>query len=162
MNRNSVAALSLSAAALIGIAGWEGYKGEAYIPVPGDVPTIGFGSTVGVKMGDKTDPVRALIRLEKEADEYAAAVKRCAPYPMHQYEFDAFSSLTYNVGQGNFCTSTIPSKLAAGNYAAACKTILDFNKQCIKRVAGKCVQWRVLRGLTNRREAEYKQCIGAV
>ena len=50
--RITVAALSLSAAAFIGLVVHEGYTDRAVIPVTGDVPTIGFGTTGGVKMGD--------------------------------------------------------------------------------------------------------------
>ncbi len=41
--RRTVAALTLSAAALVGIVLHEGYTDRAVIPVKGDVPTIGFG-----------------------------------------------------------------------------------------------------------------------
>ena len=50
-SRIAIAALSLSASALVGIAGWEQYRGEAYLPTPQDVPTLGWGSTDGVKLG---------------------------------------------------------------------------------------------------------------
>ena len=50
--RRTVAALTLSAAALVGIVLHEGYTDRAVIPVKGDVPTIGFGTTSGVKIGD--------------------------------------------------------------------------------------------------------------
>ena len=43
--RITVAALSLSAAAFIGLVVHEGYTDRAVIPTKGDVPTIGFGST---------------------------------------------------------------------------------------------------------------------
>jgi len=46
--RRTVAALTLSAAALVGIVLHEGYTDRAVIPVKGDVPTIGFGTTTGV------------------------------------------------------------------------------------------------------------------
>ena len=52
--RRAVAALTLSAAALVGIVLHEGYTDRAVIPVKGDVPTIGFGTTSGVKIGDTT------------------------------------------------------------------------------------------------------------
>ena len=55
--RKTVAALTLSAAALVGIVLHEGYTDRAVIPVKGDVPTIGFGTTTGVKLGD-TPPRR--------------------------------------------------------------------------------------------------------
>jgi lysozyme len=148
--RTTIAALVLSASTLVGIAVHEGYRGDAYTPVAGDVNTIGFGETKGVKLGDKTDPVRALIRLQSSANQYAEAVKRCAPVPMYQYEFSAFVSVTYNIGIGAFCSSTMARKLRAGDYAGACAEILRWDK----------FQGRVLPGLTKRRQAEYKQCTG--
>ena len=48
--RRTVAALTLSAAALVGIVLHEGYTDRAVIPVKGDVPTIGFGTTTDVKV----------------------------------------------------------------------------------------------------------------
>ena len=60
--RQIAAALTLSASALVGIALHEGYRDTAYIPVPGDVPTISFGTTEGVKMGDRITPPKALAR----------------------------------------------------------------------------------------------------
>lgn len=150
MSRIHVAALSLSAAALVGIAVHEGYRDTAYLPTPQDVPTIGFGTTGGVKPGDKITPERALIRLLSDAGKFEQAVKRCANVPMYQHEFDAYLSLTYNIGSGAFCSSTLVRKLKAGDYAGACKEILRWDKQ-----AGK-----VLPGLTKRRQQEYAQCIG--
>ena len=58
--RRTAAALTLSAAALVGIVLHEGYTDRAVIPVKGDVPTIGFGTTSGVKIGDTTTPTKAL------------------------------------------------------------------------------------------------------
>lgn len=148
--RTKVAALALSASALVSIAVHESYRGEAYTPVKGDVPTIGFGTTEGVKMGDKITPERALVKLLKDANKFEQAVKRCAPVPMYQYEFDAYVSLTYNIGEGAFCKSTLARYLNEGKYDLACKEILRWNQ----------FQGKPLRGLTIRREAEYKQCIG--
>lgn len=149
--RTQVAALVLSASVLVGIALNEGYRDDAYIPIPGDVPTIGYGSTDGVKLGQKTTPDRALIRLLSDADKYAQGVKSCVKVPLYQHEFDSFVSLAYNVGTGAFCGSTLTKMVNAGQYTEACKQILRWN-----RAGG-----RVVRGLTVRREAEYKTCIGA-
>lgn len=149
--RIAVAGLMLSAMTLVGIATQEGYKEAAYIPVPGDVPTIGFGSTEGVHMGDKTTPVRSLIRLMDEVEGvYANGVKQCVTVPLTQYEFGAYVSLTYNIGVGAFCKSTLVKKLNAGDYAGACAGISDWNK-----AGGK-----VLKGLVNRRKAERDMCEG--
>lgn len=150
MQRIKASALVVSASVLVGIAVHEAYRGDAYLPTPNDVPTIGFGTTEGVKMGDKITPERALVRLLADADKYAQAIRTCADVPMHQHEFDAFLSLSYNIGTGAFCKSTLVKRLKAGQYEEACKEILRWDKQ-----AGV-----TLRGLTKRREAEYKQCMG--
>ena len=154
--RKSTSALVLSAAVLAAIAGYEGYRSTAYIPVPGDVPTIGHGTTryedgKPVKMGDKVTPERARILLQHDASAFARAVQRCAPVPMYQHEFDAFTSLAYNIGEGAFCKSTLTRKLNALDYAGACREILKWDK----------FQGKPLRGLTLRRQKEYQLCIGA-
>lgn len=164
--RTAIAALALSAAGLIGIAVSEGWEPVARAPVPGDVPTGGFGSTRSergpMKAGERIDPVRGLILLQRDASEAERIVRRCAPVPMHQHEFDAFVSLAYNVGPGRagvkdgFCElrrggpSTIVRKLLALDYAGACASILGWNN----------FQGKPLPGLTLRREREYAQCMG--
>lgn len=132
-NRTAIGSLVLAASTLIGLALSEGYTDSAVVPVPGDRPTKGFGTTFNpdgspVKMGDKTTPQRALVDLLRDAGKFDQAVKRCAPVPMYPYEFSAYVQLAYNVGEGAVCGSSIPAKLKAGDYAAACRTILDFDK----------------------------------
>ena len=164
--RTTAAALVLSAAGLIGIAVSEGWEPVARPPVPGDVPTGGFGSTRGesgpMKAGERIDPVRGLILLKRDAAEAERIVRRCAPVPMYQHEFDAFVSLAYNVGPGKagvkdgFCElkrggpSTIVRRLLAGDYAGACDAILSWDH----------FQGKPLRGLTLRRERERALCLG--
>jgi lysozyme len=149
--RLPLVALRLSAAALVGIAGWEGYKSVAYIPVPGDVPTIGFGTTKGVKMGDSIDPVTALQRKIRDVEVFEGAVKQCVKVPLAQHEYDAYLSLAYNIGSGAFCKSTLVRKLNAQDYEGACREILRWNR----------FRGEPLAGLTNRRQAEFKQCMGS-
>lgn len=151
MNRTQLAALTLSAASLIGIVAHEGYKDEAYIPVAGDVPTIGFGTTEGVKLGDKTTPIKALQRAVEDINKFEGALKQCVTVPLYQYEYDAYISLSYNIGASAFCSSTLVKMLNEGQYADACKQILRWDK----------FKGQPLRGLTIRRQAEYKKCIGS-
>jgi lysozyme len=153
--RAVIAGLVLSAGGLIGIASHEGYRDTAYIPVPGDVATIGFGSTTNsdgsrVALGQRTTPVASLKRLGEHVEVFEDAVRRCAPVPMYQYEFDAYVSLTYNIGANAFCKSTLSKKLIAYDYEGACKEILKFNK----------FKGNTLPGLTKRRTEEYNTCIG--
>lgn len=153
--RTQAGALVLSVAVLAAIAGYEGYRSTAYIPVPGDVPTIGHGTTryedgSAVKMGDRVTPERAQVLLRNDASTFERAVKRCAPVPMHPHEHDAFVSLAYNIGESAFCKSTLVRKLNAGDYAGACREILKWDK----------FKGQPLRGLTLRRQDEYQKCIG--
>lgn len=151
ITRNQVTALTLSAAALVGIALHEGYTDRAIIPVPGDVPTIGFGTTGGVKMGDVTTPPKALARKLADVQKFEGALKRCVKVPLHQHEYDAYISLAYNIGDGAFCNSSLVRKLNAGDYAGACNEILRWDK----------FKGQPLRGLTLRRQQEHKTCISA-
>lgn len=148
--RRLIATIVLSASALVGIVASEGYTDKAVIPVPGDVPTVGFGTTEGVKMGDTTTPPKALVRALQDVQRYEGAVRQCVTVPLHQYEYDAYVSLAYNIGTGGFCRSTLVSKLNAQDYVGACAEILRWDRFRGKR----------LRGLTTRREREYRQCIG--
>lgn len=150
MNRTQLASLSLSAAALVGIALHEGYRDKAYTPVPGDVPTIGFGTTQGVKPGDTITPPKALQRALQDVQQFEGAIKRCVTVPLHQYEYDAYTSLTYNIGHGAFCSSTLVRKLNAQDYEGACKEILRWDR----------FKGQPLAGLTKRRQGEFKQCMG--
>lgn len=146
----AVAALSLSAAGFVGIVAHEGYRDAAYRPVPGDVPTIGFGTTEGVKMGDRTTPVAALERALRDVQKFEGAIKRCVTVPLHQHEYDAYLSLSYNIGAGAFCGSTLVRHLNAREYERACAQILRWDK----------FNGAPLPGLTRRRQEEYRKCTG--
>ena len=148
--RTAIGALALSAAGLVHIAMQEGYREVAYIPVPGDVPTIGFGTTEGVKLGDKITPPKALQRSLVDIGKYEGAIKACVKVPMYQREYDAYTALSYNIGTGAFCGSTLVKKLNAGNYTGACEAILAWDK----------FKGKPLTGLTKRRQAEYRMCVG--
>lgn len=144
-------ALSLSAAGFVGIVNHEGYSAGAYQPVPGDVPTIGFGTTGGVKIGDTITPPVALERALTDVDKFEVVLRGCVTVPLHQHEYDAFVSLAYNIGGHAFCSSTLVRKLNAGDYPGACEQI----KRWVY------FKGKTLRGLVRRRAAEYRQCIGA-
>jgi lysozyme len=144
--RVAAASISISAAALIGIAVSEGYVGQTYKDI-GGVLTIGFGETGGVKEGQRTDPVRALIKLNESAAAHARGMVACITVPLSQGEYDAYLSFTYNLGIGSFCRYIAPvlNKL---DYDAACKKILLFDHVGTQKVPG----------LTRRRQEEYATC----
>lgn len=171
-NRTIIAVLVLSAMGLVGIAVDEGYTAKAVPdPVKGTkVPTIGFGTTGGVKMGDTTTPVAALQRLQRDVQVFEGAVKKCVKVPLYQYEYDAYINLAYNIGAGKsgvadgFCEakrggpSTLVRKLNAYDYEGACYAILMWNKvgdiDCSEPSNRSCP------GLWKRRVELHKQCLG--
>ena len=147
MDRKPAAAIVASAAVLVSVAVHEGYSSKAYQDVAG-VYTVGFGQADGVKKGDTTDPVRALVKLQNSLDEKAKGMVACIKVPISQGEYDAYLDFTYNVGVSAFCHSTLNRKLNSGDYDGACKELLKWNT-----AGGKVVQ-----GLVNRRTEEYDKC----
>ena len=155
--RLAIASLALSAVGLVGLALEEHYTDRAVIPVPGDVPTLGFGSTKRedgspVQMGDTITPPKALARTLGHIQKDEAGLKRCVTAPLSQAEYDAAVSLAYNIGVAAFCKSTVVKRFNDGDYEGACEAFLMWNK----------VGGRVVRGLTLRRERERALCLGLV
>ena len=151
MDRRALAALSLSGMGLVAIVMNEGYNSTAYIPVKGDVPTIGFGTTKGVKLGDRTTPQDALKRALTDINQFEGALKQCVKVPLTQGEYDAYISLSYNIGSFAFCNSTLVKRLNAGRYEDACAEILQWDR----------FKGQKLAGLTKRRTEEYHLCLGS-
>ena len=148
-SRKVVAGLALSATALISLVISESYSDKAIIPVAGDVPTIGFGTTSGVKMGDTITPPKALLRALQDVQKFEGALKNCVKVPLSQNEYDAYIELSYNIGSYAFCNSSLVKKLNAYDYAGACEEIKRWDK----------FKGKSLKGLTLRREREYQLCI---
>lgn len=157
--RNTVVAMTLSAAALVSLVQQEGYTDKAVVPVKGDKPTIGFGTTGGVRMGDTITPPMALARALNDIGKFEGAIKQCVKVPLAQGEYDAYTGLAYNVGASAFCKSKLVEKLNVGDYDGACAEILRWSyfhgKNCALPENAK-----LCGGLAKRREAEYRQCKG--
>lgn len=153
--RKPIIALVVSSAGISGIALHEGFRDKAYVPVPGDVPTIGFGSTTyedgsKVKLGDKITRKDAEELLGNKVSSFEKGIKSCVKVPLAQNEYDSFVSLSYNIGTQAFCNSTLVKKLNTYDYEGACNEILKWDK----------FKGKPLPGLTKRRQQEYKQCLG--
>jgi lysozyme len=133
------------------IGGFEGMRTRAYIPIPGDVPTVCFGATRGVKMGDTHTPAECKAMLGTALVEFETNMRRClvAPDRIPDKPYVAFLSVSYNIGSRAFCGSTIARKANVGDIRGACDALLAWNK------AG----GRVVQGLVNRRAAERKLCL---
>lgn len=125
-----VAAMGLSAAGFISIIGNEGYTDSAVIPTKNDRPTVGFGSTFHedgspVKLGDKTTPVRALIKAQahigKEEKRFQQSLDGAY---LNQVEYDLYLDWVYQYGSGKWNTSSMRRNILAGEYRKACDALL--------------------------------------
>jgi lysozyme len=145
---SAAVAVGAVAVAISLIAPWEGRELRAYRDIVG-VPTICYGETRGVKMGDVATPEECSSMLAKGVTEFALAIQPCLPPELPEKTHAAFISLAYNIGSQGFCRSSISKYAMAGSLAEACKRIALYNK------AG----GRVIRGLVNRRAAEVKLCL---
>lgn len=156
--RVAVSALALSATTLVGLLVTEGYREQAYRPLPGDVPTAGFGTT-GPDITDSTrlPVVPALQRALADVQKFEGGVKECVKVPLHQHEYDAFVKFSYNVGTRAFCNSTMVRKLNAGDYAGACA---EFDRWTMFQGRDCRVRANGCYGLVTRRQAERALCEG--
>lgn len=97
----------------------EAFRDSAYIPVAGDRPTIGFGSTfysdgTPVKLGDTISLDDAIVLLNGTINDIAKDLDSITSSTCTQNQFDAVLSLCYNVGMHAFCTSTSGTMFSRG------------------------------------------------
>lgn len=128
--RIAVAALSLSAAGLIGIVTHESYTESAVVPTVNDRPTVGFGSTIHadgrpVRMGDVLHPVDALKTVAAHLNRTEQSFRDSLPgVEMTQASYDTWIDFVYQFGIGNWLKSSMRRELLAGNPRAACDALL--------------------------------------
>ena len=117
---------------------------EAYMPTPEDKPTIGWGHTRGVAMGDTCTPEQAEAWFREDVAWAEDCVNRAVTAQVNQNEFDALVSLCFNIGCPRFSGSTLVKLLNSGDYDGARDQFQHWNLQ----------NGKVLAGLTKRREEE--------
>jgi lysozyme len=115
---------------------------------PAGVPTIGWGHTKGVKLGDTCSVQQADIWLTQDLEDAAAAVSSLVHVPLTQGQFDALTDFVFNLGAGRLKSSTLLQLLNDGRVFAAAD---QFERWVHGKVNGQDV---VLPGLVKRRAAE--------
>lgn len=136
--------MNLGEAGLELIKSFEQLRQTAYKPTPNDVWTCGFGHVKGVKEFDTCSIQQANEWLLEDCAEAINCVNNDVTAGINQNQFDALVSLVFNIGSGNFQSSTLLCRLNEGAFKEAADQFLRWDHQ-----AG-----RVLPGLTRRREAE--------
>lgn len=132
------------------VGGFEGLKLYAYRDVIG-VWTACYGETAGIRPGMKFSKATCDNMLVDSLVKHEQGMRAClkAPDALPVKVYVADLSLTYNVGVGTFCKSSVAAYQNAGNIKASCDRFLLYN-----RADGK-----VVAGLTKRRQAERKLCL---
>lgn len=97
---------------------FEGLRLHAY-KCPADIWTIGYGHTADVSANDVITEEDAIFYLRQDVAESERAVNQLVHVPLTQNQFDALVSFVFNLGVGNFCTSTLLKKLNARDYDGA-------------------------------------------
>lgn len=131
------------------IAPAEGLRRVAYSD-PVGIPTICFGETRGVKLGDQatTDQCKAMLETRVELD-FLPPVKKCVPSNTPDRRLASYVSLAYNVGVETFCKSSVARKAREGDVQGSCDAMLLY-----VRAGG-----ITLPGLVKRREQERQLCL---
>jgi lysozyme len=123
----------------------EGFRLDSYRDAVG-IATIGYGHTgPDVRIPMTITPGEAERLLYEDLARFENGVANClCGCPTNSNQFSACVSLAFNIGLGNFATSTVLKRHKAGSYANAANAFLLWNR------AGN----KVLPGLTERRENE--------
>ncbi len=137
--------IPMAAVALIAEA--EGLRLVAY-RCPAGVPTIGWGETDGVRMGDTCTKEQADRWLCEDLTERAQAVRKMCTVDPSLNELGGLTSLSYNIGIEALRGSTALRLHNAGDHQAASRAICLWDKAKVDGVL------TTLPGLTARRARE--------
>jgi lysozyme len=161
--RLAAAVLTLSAAGFGATVAYESFVGKAMVPIPGDRPTIGFGSTYWedgrpVKMGETITPPRAVRLSIAHIAKDEVVLRKCVTGNLYQEEWDILVDFAYWRGANGACRSEVVKNINTGNYVGACEAYLNLDsrraagKDC-KDPANKC------RGVWLRAQERYNKCM---
>ena len=146
----TVAALAVSM-----VCGFEGLRTAAYTD-PVGIPTICFGETKGVRLGDTATADQCKAMLDNRLADFSVAIDRCLPADLPAPAYAAFLSASYNIGTTAFCSSSMARRARAGDLAGACDALTMWDKATVGGVAVR------LPGLTARRAEERAMCLTGV
>ncbi len=140
---------ALPPAALDLVRQFEGLYLTAYL-CPAGEPTIGYGHTAGVRMGQTITAVQADDFLMSDLTAAAAQVDKLVKVPLTPNQRGALASFVFNLGAGSLQSSTLLRLLNQGDYKGAAG---QFGRWVYATVNGVKTE---LPGLVKRRAAEAK------
>lgn len=153
MKRSGITTV-VAAAVLIAtpfVAKHEGNRLVAYLD-PVGIPTICYGETLGVKMGQVETQASCDEKLKVRLAEFSKQVDDLVVPTITPTTLAALTSFTYNVGVNAFKRSTMLKKINAGDIAGGCREMQ-------KWVYAKGIKWP---GLVKRRKEEMELCLAGL
>lgn len=129
------------------IKGYEGLRMSAHY-APTEEWTVGYGHTSSARHGMSVSENDADRLLRQDVGSIESVLADTVRAPLNQNEFDALTSLVFNIGEENWRRSTVLRKLNEGDKLAAARSFEIWTKA---RVNGELV---TLDGLVRRRAAE--------
>lgn len=126
---------------------FEGLCLTAY-PCPAGVPTVGYGHTAGVKLGQTITQAQAESFLQADLAKARRDVDRLVAVPLAPHQLAALTSFVFNLGVGAFQGSTLLKMINGGDADGAAG---QFERWVYAKVNGKSKR---LPGLVARRAAE--------
>jgi lysozyme len=159
---HSAKKLSVSQNLISFIANEEKFRPQVYLDQAGR-PTIGYGHLLKrnekFPKGITEKQAREILKQDYKIAEKVVQSK--VTVPLTQYQFDALTTLIFNIGEGNFGNSTLLRVLNRGKYQDAADQFLVWNKVIKTDASNRVVRDRegrnvyvVSRGLNKRREKE--------
>lgn len=152
VRKGGVAAAVMAAALAIAIPTVSKHEGVWLVAKPDrlahGIPTVCFGETEGVRVGDRYTMAQCQEMLAKKLPRYADEIAPCIRVPVSAKILASYIDFAYNVGSAGFCGSSALRHLNAGDYEGACEGL--------KAWTDSGGQFR--QGLLNRRMDEIKLC----
>lgn len=145
-------ALAVAAALITGPTGNDGLEGVRYEPYRDVVGvwTVCYGHTgKGIVIGKKYTESECRALLSKDLNVVARQIDPYIQKPLPETMHGALYSFAYNVGAGNFKSSTLLRKINQGDSQGACEQLR------VWIYAGK----KIWKGLVSRREIEREVCM---
>lgn len=150
-NKKTLAAIvgaGAAASLFILTPSFEGTVTKTYKDL-GGVLTYCAGATEDAQWGKTYTHEECKEQLDYDLARHAEGMMKCIKVELTEGQKVAFVDLTFNIGVGNFCLSTVARKANLGDVKGSCEAILMWNK----------VQGKEIRGLTRRRMAERDICL---
>ena len=147
--------IGVSATLLTLITGHEGVRYSAYLDT-GNVPTICYGHTAGVRMGMTATEDQCKQWLVEDLAIAQRAVRKHLKVPAERNQIDAYTSFVFNVGEGNFVGSTMLRKANSGDRSGSCKEFYRWvyvGKLDCRLSSSRCA------GIPKRRDTEAALCL---